>query len=927
MVQDLHGFLWVCTEDGLFRFDGSAFQKMPMEAESGTYITGLASGADGRIWASTLHALYYYDDAGPHHINSSGEEFGFDLHAALASDPDNPRRLYFVSHHQLLIADETAPNVWRFSPYFDRAYISNHPELREISFVYARRNHQLWLGCGKGICHSSQGTCRFYGKQDGLPEQQWHVAFEDQLQRVWARSERSLFRLDPHTQRFSEADSGLPPFSIGVRDPAIVEDRNGKMLINLTEGIARFEDNSWKIFQEKTDLPPYEVNTLFSDQQGSLWLGLQGNGLARWLGYDDVENWTTVNGLSSNVVWSFLRNAQGQLWIATERNLERINPNNKIEQQLDSQHNPMRRIQTLALSENGHIWSGSDSGNVVDYDPKAGTTRLVAKEDGVFQIFPDNLGRMWICSLNGLFYVGSTNKNALPNRVAFPWGGHERLYGGVQENDGTLWFVSDSGLLRLAGNSWNRIKLPSDYNPGLDGQISVAKDGTLWMSGMSPTLMHLKVRGDAAEILERISSTTLGSSVVYFLKIDRRGWLWVGTDAGLNIFNGQRWTRFTVDDGLIWNDLNSNAFYEDIDGSMWFGTSGGISHLLHPERVFEAELPTLWIADARIGNTILNRDQDTDVPWGKQPLTAELTSQDFKHESSTNFRYRIEGIGEDWQDTAKHDLRYPPLQPGRYRLIALAFSTYDGKQSKPAFISFRVLPPWWRTRSAIAAEIVATVFLILLLWRWSVRILVAGQRRLELLVQERTSELTREKSELLKARAALEELANHDSLTGLLNRGAIMRHLETEMDRACRDNVPLAIALLDIDHFKRVNDTYGHVTGDCVLQEYGRRLRSTARRYDVVGRYGGEELMMILPNFQKNASETRLLNMHATLCLDLFRCNNYELKVTCSLGVAWYQPDQDSIQGLVERADRSLYRAKENGRNRIELCDVQTSTL
>ena len=98
------------------------------------------------------------------------------------------------------------------------------------------------------------------------------------------------------------------------------------------------------------------------------------------MGYDDVENWTTVNGLSSNVVWSFLPNAQGQLWMATERNLDRINPNNKIEQQLDSQHKPMRRIQTLALSENGHIWSGSDSGNVVDYDPKTGITVSLRKK-------------------------------------------------------------------------------------------------------------------------------------------------------------------------------------------------------------------------------------------------------------------------------------------------------------------------------------------------------------------------------------------------------------------------------------------------------------------------------------------------------------------------------------------------------------------
>ena len=920
MVQDQHGFLWVGTEDGLFRFDGSSFQKMPMEIKAGTYITGLAQDTAGRVWASTLHSLYYFDDAGPHRVDTSGDEFEFDLHAGMASDPENPKRMYFVSHHQLFVAQRSGQGEWQVLPYFDRTYMATHPELKEISFVYARRDQQLWLGCGKGVCFISPNAFHFYGKKDGLPEQEWQVLFEDHLQRIWARGEHGLFRLDPHEQQFVQAGNGLPPFSIGVRNPTIIEDYNGKVLINLTEGIARFEGSSWKVFKEKIDLPSYAVDTLFSDRQGSLWLGIEGHGISRWLGYDEVESWTTVNGLSSNVAWGFLRNVQGQLWIATESNLEKMSSDNsRIEQQLDSQRNPMRRIQTLALTGDGHIWSGSDGGNVIDYDPETKATRIAAKEDGVFQIFPDNLGRMWICSLRGLFYVSLTDKNTIPRQIVFPWGGGGRIYGGVQDHDSTLWFVTDFGLVRLSGSTWSKIKLSADYSPALDGQITVAQDGTLWMSGIAPILMHLKIYGDVAEVLERVSSASLGSDIAYFLKIDRRGWLWVGTDAGLSVFNGQRWIRFTVDDGLIWNDLNSNAFYEDTDGSIWIGTSGGVSHLLHPERVFQVEPPTLWIANARIGNTVLNLDKETEVPWGNHPLTAELTSQDFKHESSINFRYRIEGLGEDWQDTPRHDLRYPPLPPGQYRLVATAFSVYDGRQSNPVSISFTVLPPWWRTRTAFAVEAAATILLVFLLWRWNVRILVARQRRLEHLVQDRTSELTREKAELLKARAALEELATHDSLTGLLNRGTIMSRLEMEMERAGREYAPLAIVLLDIDHFKRVNDTYGHVTGDCVLQEYAKRLSSAARPYDVTGRYGGEELVMILPNFPKDGAETRLLAMHASLCVELFHCNGRELEVTCSLGVAWYQPGLDTMHGLIERADRGLYGAKNAGRNRIEL--------
>jgi diguanylate cyclase (GGDEF)-like protein len=204
------------------------------------------------------------------------------------------------------------------------------------------------------------------------------------------------------------------------------------------------------------------------------------------------------------------------------------------------------------------------------------------------------------------------------------------------------------------------------------------------------------------------------------------------------------------------------------------------------------------------------------------------------------------------------------------------------------------------------------------LWRWSVRILVAAKQRLEQLVQQRTSELIKEKAKLLKARATLEELATRDALTGLLNRGSTMRAFEREIERPDRESSPLAIVFWT-SIISSVDDTYGHVTGDCVLQEYEKRLRSAARPDDIAGRYGGEELVMILPNFPKEGSGRRLSSLHASLCSNTMQCNGHQLDVTCSIGVAWYETGADSIQTLIERVDRAMYRAKKYGRNRVEL--------
>ena len=642
--------------------------------------------------------------------------------------------------------------------------------------------------------------------------------------------------------------------------------------------------------------------------------------MARWLGYDEVESWTGANGLSANVVWNFARDRRGRMWIATERNLDLMNPDlTRIEPEFSAGNGPMRRIQTLALIGDGHLWTGSDDGTVFDYDPETKKIRKVAKSLGVFEILPDDSGRIWICSLSGLSYVDSKDPKAGAQRVTASTGPQGRVYEGVQDHDGILWFISDSGLFRFSRNIWTHMQLPGDYRPVLSAQIALAHDGTIWLSGIEPVLMHLRIQGDKAEALDRISSANLGSNNVYFVKIDRRGWLWVGTGDGLNVSNGKRWTHFASEDGLIWNDLDSNGFYEDTDGTVWIGTSGGMSHLLHPERLFQSQPLFLSVSEVKIGNTPLNPQSETEVPWGHQPLTARLSSLDFKRESYISFRYRIEGLGEDWQDSPKHDLRYPPLPPGHYRLAVLALEAFDGRRSEPVYIAFTISPPWWRTPGVLAAEIVLAILLCLLLWRWSVRVLVARQHHLQALVKQRTHDLEIEKAELLRTRAALELQATHDSLTGLLNRGAILLRLELELERAGREGTSLAIVLLDIDHFKHVNDTWGHVTGDCVLQEYAERLRSIARPYDVLGRYGGEELLMILPGFAQLDSEHRLAAMHDALCRDLFHCNGQRLRVTCSLGTAWYEPSQDNTRSLIERADHALYAAKANGRNRVEV--------
>lgn len=173
-------------------------------------------------------------------------------------------------------------------------------------------------------------------------------------------------------------------------------------------------------------------------------------------------------------------------------------------------------------------------------------------------------------------------------------------------------------------------------------------------------------------------------------------------------------------------------------------------------------------------------------------------------------------------------------------------------------------------------------------------------------------EIEQKQAELMEMNAVLVELSNTDKLTGLKNRRFLQEKLDEQIVGYARDQAVFSLCIIDIDHFKKVNDTYGHQTGDYVLEKLASILKLQSREEDIAARYGGEEFILLLPNTDISESKIIAENLRQSIAYSTWEMG----KITVSMGIATFIPT-DSDTTLLQKADQALYASKEQGRNRV----------
>jgi len=907
LLQDRTGFLWAATENGVYRYDGQRFQRYgPAEGLPREIIVSLGEAPDGSVLAGCRAGLYQQKGDRFERLVLPGNGV-VDAYSSIRFDGHG--KTYIATPRGLVAASQPAENAKLAFRLLPAPAAAGGPDAHGVFL----ESNVLWYGCGSHLCRIGDGGVTVLGEAEGLPAGRWTCIRRDGGGDLWVNDQRRFAVLRRGSARF---DTSVPPFPPTAGGGQFEVDTEGKLLVPTIQGLAIHQGRHFRMAGPREGLrgPVYAV---LQDREGSIWLGLAGRGLARWQGYGEWDGFSPDSGLDSELIYEILPLGDGGVWIGSETGLFRGQKNG--DRWTWRRHPAIGRVPVHAVRRDadGNLWLGTEGYGAARIDGRSGRVEWFRKAQGLGGEFAASLAldrsrRVWAATDRGLFVAGLSERRFRRVEELPP----VRCWVVTEGPEGQILAGTVTGLYQLAGGRWRRISTAHGLLHDVILAIAAVRPGEIWVGyRFFGTVTRIRMDGEHLSMTHYGPELGLRGEMTYFLGFDARGQLWAGSDQGVRVWNGARWNQYDQSDGLIWNDCDLGAFGAEPDGAVWIGTSGGLARF-QPNPVRHAtSAPSAIFTRLMLGDRNVERSNSVSMGYQKNSLVAQYSALTFAHEGSVLFRYRLQPLFSEWRETALREMQFPGLPPNDYRLEVEARDGSDGWSKQPAAFAFVIRAPWWGTWWF--RELVAGLALLLLcaIWRWRVFRLVRRQWELELAVAKRTQELRKEKQELVVAREALRERAMTDGLTGLFNRRAFFEILERELARLGRETGCVALIMADLDRFKQVNDTYGHLAGDAVLQECARRIQESVRPYDTVGRYGGEELVILLPGCGPEEAAERAEEVRRVIARQPFAISAGAIPVTCSFGVGATKGAQTSAEELVRMADGALYDAKERGRN------------
>ena len=614
-----------------------------------------------------------------------------------------------------------------------------------IFSAYSDARDEVWFGCDTRLCQLAGGAVRVFGAEAGIPSDHWRAIARDGKGRLWIRSATRLLVRSGNAGLFIPV-KGIPnSFSV----ESLYVDQQGRLLVPTRLGLVRSAGDRWERIDNRNGLSVRDTSFAMQDREGSVWIGLTGAGLARWLGSGAWEHWTESEGLAGSTVKRIYRDRSGVLWMGTDTSLQRFTsagkPGRSWGQAQGLSGSPVRAI---TEDSQGSIWFGMSPGGVGRLNPQSGELVIFGREAGltndrVINLQWDRDGALLVTMRDGLVFRGKiSGRRARFEPVMNPVTGEE-LRRIIVARTGGVWMASKSGIYHIDGRARTGFTRAEGLPAGDVQVMSEAPDGSLWFSYQEPFGVWRIMDGSQPKIEHYSMNNFLHSDDPSAVAFDARGRAWITSDSGIDVRDGERWRHYTTEDGLLWNDCSGNALLADADGGMWVGVNLGLSHYRPTATSGAAVSPfplgATWI---RYGSQTHDPSESIELPYKNRSFQVGLAALTFVHSEDRMFRYRLPGVQDDWVETRQGVASFSNVPAGTHTLEFIA--TSGGAESLPAQLSITVWPAWWQRWWFRALEGMATLSLLWIVLNWRVRILRQRHEELETAVQWRTRELRRQ---------------------------------------------------------------------------------------------------------------------------------------------------------------------------------------
>jgi len=928
LAQDADGYLWVGTQAGVARFDGvhfTAFQPQNRPELPGMLVQALLLDRGGRLWIGTYKGLAVYRDgvftAVP--AADAGAWPAPDVQA-LAQALDG-RMLAATQYGVFQVEDQRLVPV---------------PGLDQAAFSLLLRGQAVLAGGIGGIMRrDADGTVSMLP----LPEELAGAVVGELLDaqgRLWAGTSQGLWW---NAGGGWEPAEGPPALA---RSPVelLLTDRDGNLWVGLADGLARLREG--RVAEYVDGEAPGVVRSVmagYEDHEGNLWLGSRWDGVVRiWNGW--TRRYAAAEGLHEPTVWSVARDPDGErLWVGTNDGLA-VFAGGRFRVAVPGEALPHPHAYTL-LAEPEGVWIGTRRGLArLRADGRLERPRAFAALDGtqVNGLLRDPDGTLWLATYQGLQRWRDGRLDAFTEAQGLADRRVRVLY---RTREGALLVGTQAGLYRFDGDRL----LPVGRDQGLPGGIDVTaiyqlRDGRRVVGTLGEQV--LLEHGGRWHALGPDQGMPANSPFVF--AEDGAGYLWLGGIRGVQrvpvadlaarlegrlprlrgeMLLNERGDRHAGQQGYCCNGAgNAKGFIEQ--GVLWLPTRDGVVAMdtagidknpvpppVHIERVRHSGA---WHGAQSVAGQRL--------PAAARDLAFAFTVLSFQDPRSTRLRYRLEGYDQDWhelEDPQRRSANYTNLPPGQYRFEVQGANNAGVWGEGGASLAFALTPRLWETRWFYLLLVGLALALVYGAFRWQRRALHRQRAELGHQVRERTAELQ-------QANRQLREASHTDPLTRLRNRRYLADQLPADLafyDREAHgagsvaEGMVIVFALVDIDHFKRINDAHGHAVGDAVLVAFAHLLQAQVRSGDYLVRWGGEEFLLVF----RPMAQDQLALLGERLC-GAVRAHAFEvgldapIRLTCSVGFAEYPLFRDQRGGIdwqqmVELADQAMYWVKRHGRD------------